>query len=131
MGFSRQEDWGGLPSLLQGIFLMNPALEVGSFPLSQLGSPRPLLRMRKQTHRPLSISEIALLCLTSKWAWCWLQGLFSKAEMIKLLFPPLSYNFQDHRLPPVLYNHWAPEQNKFSFLHKSSHFPSYFESSDS
>ena len=48
VGFSRQEYWGGLPFLLQGVFLtqgssphpcVSCTLQVDSLPLSHLGSP--------------------------------------------------------------------------------------------
>ena len=56
MGFSRQQHWRGLPFPSPGDLLdpgtepLSPAWQVGSLPLSHLGSPRRLLVMSKVTH---------------------------------------------------------------------------------
>ena len=50
MGFSRQEDWSGLPYPPSGdlpdpgIKRWSPVLQADSLPLSHQGSPRPLIR---------------------------------------------------------------------------------------
>ena len=102
VGFSRQEYWDGLPFLLRGIFPTQCILPYRSVlhHRATWEAQGPFHGWGNRHTRPLSVSEIALLCLTSKCAWCWLQGLFPKAEMIKLLFPSLSYHFQDRQLPP-------------------------------
>ena len=74
MGFPRQEYWSGLPWLSPGdlpdpgIKPASPALQLGSLPLSHLGSP--LLKHSSPKKKfVLDVRMIYLLLLSPPWTW--------------------------------------------------------------